>query len=596
MKIEPMTETRIKGVAASPGIAIGRIKILDKRMISIEHQEISPDEIEHEIERFNKALDDSKKDLTTIRDHTASQMGEEHASIFDAQLLMLEDDAIVQQTLESIRHQHSAEFAFFQVTSRLERSFADLDNDYLKSRVADLRDIKQRVLQHLEGSIHQTVQEISEPAIVIAREFTPSDTVYLDRKKILGFASDLGGRTSHAAILARSLQVPAVVSLEQAYQRAKDNQFAIIDGNNGQLVLSPKDSTLKSYERLQAEYLDYTHKLSKIKNLPARTQDGKDIELSANIEFPEEADQLAELGAQGVGLYRTEYLFLTRNELPSEEEQVQEYTRLIKKVGEKPLIIRTVDIGGDKLPDSLRLPHENNPFLGLRGIRLYHKMSHLLKTQVRAILRASAHGSQVRILFPMISDVTEIRECKQMVREAKGELDRQDIPYNRNIPIGAMIEVPSSAITADIIAKECDYLSIGTNDLIQYSLAVDRGNKQVAYLYQTYNPAIIRMIRDIIHKAHTEGVWVGMCGEMASDPLATMVLIGLGLDEFSVSPVSVLLIKELIRRVEYSECLNVVNKVLAMPTAQEIQAYLAQILGKRFQDLLYCQIISKCPE
>ncbi len=596
MKIESMTETHIKGVAASPGIAIGRIKILDKRMISIEHQEISLDEIDQEIERFRKALNKAKKDLTALRNHTAEQMGDDHASIFDAHLLMLEDEVIVQQTIESIKHQHSAEFAFFEVTSKLERSFADLENDYLKSRVADLKDIKHRVLQHLEGHIHQTIQQISEPAIVIAREFTPSDTVYLDRKKILGFASDLGGRTSHAAILARSLQVPAVVGLEQAFQRARDNQFAIIDGNNGQLILAPEEETLKSYERLEAEYIDYTHKLSKIKHLPPRTQDGKDIELSANIEFPDEADQLEELGAHGVGLYRTEYLFLTRKELPSEEEQVREYTRLVKKVGEKPLIIRTVDIGGDKLPESVRLPHENNPFLGLRGIRLYRKLSHLLKTQVRAILRASAHGSKVRILFPMITNVTEIRECKQMIEEAKKELDDEKIPYNKNIPIGAMIEVPSSAITADIIAKECDYLSIGTNDLVQYSLAVDRGNKQVAYLYQTYNPAIIRMIRDIIHKAHTEGVWVGMCGEMASDPLATMVLIGLGLDEFSVSPVSVLLIKELIRRVDYSECLNVVNKVLAMSTAQEIQTYLAQILGKRFKDLLYCQIISQCPE
>jgi len=386
--------------------------------------------------------------------------------------------------------------------------------------------------------------------------------------------------------MARSLKIPSVVGLFTACQCIKHGDTVILDGIQGILIVNPTRKTLEKYRKRQEGFSRFGQKLDHIKHLPTRTRDGKDIELSANIEFPDEANTLDEKGAFGVGLYRTEYLYLTRPQLPTEEEQFAEYSQLVKALQGKPIIIRTLDIGGDKLPHSITLPPEDNPFLGIRSVRLYKTNEGLFKTQLRAIVRASAFGN-IRIMFPMISCVSEMRFCQGMVEKVKDELRTEGISFAENIPLGAMIEVPSAAVIADYIARDCDFLSIGTNDLIQYTLAVDRGNEQVAYLYQAFNPAILRLIRLIIQKGHEQGVWVGMCGEMASDPMATMVLVGMGLDEFSVSPISLLVVKEIIRRIEYAECENMAERVLSYDTPEDVESYLSRVFNRKFKDLVF---------
>ncbi len=395
---------------------------------------------------------------------------------------------------------------------------------------------------------------------------------------------DFGARTSHATILARSIRVPAVAGLKTAGQSVKSGVTVILDGDEGCLIVDPGAKTMQRYEKKRDNYLAFQDMLEEVKYLPARTKDGKDVKLASNIEFPAEVDGIRDLQGDGIGLYRTEYLYLAGNGDPSEEQQFHEYKRLIEKLDGKPLVIRTFDLGGDKPPESLQLPVEENPFLGVRGVRLYRNSgSALFRTQMKAIMRASVFGD-IRIMFPMIACVSEIRFCRQVMQEIQAELDEQGIAYNNDVQIGAMIEVPSAAAMADVLARECDFLSIGTNDLIQYTIAVDRGNDNLAYLYQDYNPAVLRFIRETISRGHEQGVWVGMCGEMAGDPLMTMVLIGLGLDEFSVSPVSHLLIKEIIRHVEFSECESMAKKMLEFETSEQVGGYLKNIYEKKFSN------------
>ncbi|MBN1543558.1 phosphoenolpyruvate--protein phosphotransferase [candidate division KSB1 bacterium] len=586
-------EIRLKGIPASPGIAIGPGYVLSGDSIKVDATPIAPDQVETEIELLLQSIEKSKADLVELRKRAEQSLGEQNAQIFDTHHLMLDDDLIVQETIQRIRENlETADHAYFQVIGHYETSLSHTDSEYLRGRSSDLVDIKRRVIRHIQGKMPSALSKLAEPVIVVAQELTPSDTVTFKRETILASATELGGRTSHAAIMSRALKVPAIVGLGSGLQSIRPGDLLVVDGNEGWLIVNPEPQTVAQYRKQLGKFSAYTQKLAQIRDLPARTRDGKDIELSGNIEFPEEAVSIGEEGAYGVGLYRTEYLFLTRDELPTEEEQYHEYARIISILGDQPLIIRTLDVGGDKLPASIHIAPEENPFLGVRGLRLYQPNTQIFKNQLRAILRAAVNG-QVRLLIPMVTTVSEIRFCKQILREVMDELRTSRIPFQENLSIGATIEVPSAAITADIIAQECDFLSIGTNDLIQYSLAVDRGNEHVAYLYQAFNPAVLRLIRDIIAKGHQQGVWVGMCGEMASDPLATMVLIGLGLDEFSVSPISLPLIKEIIRRVDYKECENLAEHVMKCRTVPEVEDYLRNILRKKFKDLLYCQIITK---
>jgi len=580
-------EIVVHGIPASPGIAIGEVFIMGSHAINVEPRHLQDNEIDSEVDKFRLAVDKAKEDLQKLQQQTATTLGEENAKIFEAHQLMLEDEVIIDETIKNIKKdKKNADFAFLKVIEKLEESLKGVEDDYLKARIADLQDIKRRVIRNIQGDRRGYLTQLQKPAIIVARDLTPSDTVTLERNKILGFATDLGGKTSHAAIMARSLKVPSVVALATACQNLQSGDRVILDANEGLLIIHPKPETVKKYIKLSNDYAAFERKLARVKNFPPRTKDGKDIELSVNIEFVEELDNYRDLGADGVGLFRTEYLYLARTSLPTEEEQFEEYSRALKAVGNHPFIIRTFDLGGDKLPESIQLPPEQNPFLGVRAIRIYQQFPKAFKTQLRAIVRASIYGN-VRILFPMITCVSEMRFCQTMLQEVKDELAREGIPYAQEILVGAMIEVPSAAIAADHIARECDFLSIGTNDLIQYTLAVDRGNEHVAYLYTGFNPAILRLIGHIIKFGHEKSVWVGMCGEMASDPLATMLLIGLGIDELSVSPVFLPLVKEIIRRVDYNECENLADRVLSYNTSKEVETYLNSVLRKKFRDLLF---------
>ncbi len=581
-------ELRLEGVAASPGITIGPIKVIGDDSFTVERVKLRKNQINKELLKFDMACSRSKEDLEKLYRITKERFDENTAQIFKVHAAMLDDPMVSGETQKTISNEAvNADYAFEQVMSRYIDILDNMKDEIFRARRADILDLKNRVIRYIQGDVASNQVTFEQPSIVFARELTPSATIRLDREHLLGFAMDFGGRTSHATILARSIKVPAVVGLKEASEHVSDGCMAILDGEQGVLIVHPTSRTISRYKKRYEEYLSFEQKLESIKTLPARTKDGKDIELASNIEFPNEIANIEDLQGDGIGLYRTEYLFLAVAEPPSEEQQFKEYTSIVEKLDGKPVIIRTFDLGGDKPPRFLSLKKEDNPFLGVRGIRLYRNSGHdLFRTQLRAILRASAFGD-VRIMFPMIACVSEMAYCHQILNQVKHELKKDGHAINDNIPVGAMIEVPSAAATADLIAEQADFLSIGTNDLIQYTTAVDRGNKDLTYLYQPYNPAVLRLIQDTIHKGHQKGVWVGLCGEMASDPLMTMVLIGMGLDEFSISPVSHLMIKEIIRHVDVSECENLAHKSLQFRTSDEVSTYLRDIFQKKFKNLLF---------
>ncbi|HPG39626.1 MAG TPA: phosphoenolpyruvate--protein phosphotransferase [bacterium] len=585
-ELAPKLEQQFEGVAASPGIAMGPVFFIGADVVTVEKKTLTPQDVDQEVVKFAHALESAKSDLQQLVEKTSLSIGIDSAKIFEIHQLLLEDVMIVDETVRRIREEHmNADQAFLEVMEHFEVSMESIEGEYLKARAADIRDVKRRVIRKIQGDVRPNLKKLKDPAIIFAKELTPSDTVNLERNKVLGFAMDFGGRTSHAAIMARSIKVPSVVGLKKTGNLLHTGDFVILDGNSGILIINPNPETITQYKKRFSDFRNIQRKLEHLKNLPTRTLDGKNIELSANIEFPEEAKSVREYGGFGVGLFRTEYLYLTKDELPSEEMQFKEYVRILQALGDQPAIIRTFDLGGDKVPHTITLPPEANPFLGARGIRLYRDGgADLFKTQLRAIVRASVHG-KVRIMFPMISCVTEIRYCQSMLNEVKQELLQEGIAFSDNIPVGAMIEVPSAAMVADMIARECDFLSIGTNDLVQYTLAVDRGNEHIAYLYRPYNPAVLRLIKNTIDKGHKNGVWVGICGEMASDPLMTMIFIGMGMDEFSVSPVSLLIMKEIIRRVECNECIMLADQITGFSTPGEIEGFLRELMKTRFQDL-----------
>ncbi len=577
----------LKGVPASPGIAISKVFKLKSESISIDPTIVDDSSVDTEVEKFVKAVEKSKSELKSLQSKVVRKVGLENAKIFDVHQLLLEDSVIIEETIHSIKKENkSAEFAFFHIMQKYENTLNGSSTNHFQNRSSDLRDVKRRVIRHIQGDRTDQLNQLSGSAVIVTNDLTPSDAVMLEKRKVLGFATDLGGRTSHAAIMARSMEVPSVVGLRRIFNLVEEGDRIVIDGNEGKVLIQPDEKTINHYRKLQEKYYDTNRKLDEIRDLKCLTIDGKEIELSANLEFSDEAESVKSHGAKGVGLYRTDYIYLTKKELPTEEEQFQEYRKIVKKISPDPVIIRTMDLGGDKLPKSFLIPPQENPFLGWRAIRISLDRKDIFETQLRAILRASGAGN-VKILFPMISGLDEVHECKKALENAKSELQKEGIKYDLDIEIGVIIEVPSAALLADKIAKEVDFLSIGTNDLVQYLLAVDRGNERIAYLYQHLHPAILRMIKQIIMAGHQEGVWVGMCGEMASDPLSTLILIGMDLDEFSVSPIAVPEIKKIIRSTEYREAARIAKKVLQFDRPSEVERFMTKVVRKKFKNLIF---------
>jgi phosphotransferase system enzyme I (PtsI) len=578
--------TVLKGIPASPGIAIGLAFLLHRDDLQVEQEQIAADAAEEEVEKFKRAVEQTREELRTIRRRVVKNLGEERAQIFDVQLLMLDDVMAFDETIEAIRRRRlNAEFLFWENLEKAIAAMESSDQTYFRERAADIRDLGRRVLHNLLGIKHLTISGIHSEVVVISPDVSPTDTAQMHRQNILGFATDIGGRTSHVAIIARSLEIPAVVGLKKATRLAEHGETVILDAFRGTLIIRPDDKLLNRYRREQKRYRQWSSELDTLRDLPAETLDHQTIRLAANIEFPGEADSARSYGAKGVGLYRTEFLYLGRSDLPSEEEQYQAYRAIAEKMLPDCVAIRTFDIGGDKFALYGEDHAEANPFLGRRAIRLCLEHPDVFMTQLRAILRASASGN-LKILFPMISGVEQLRKARDMVRRVQDDLEDQGIPFDQRIPIGVMVEVPSAVLVAGSLAKEADFFSIGTNDLIQYTLAVDRGNEQVADLFEPYHPAVIRLVKEVVEVGHGAHITVAICGELCAEPLATMLLLGLGIDEFSMSSVSIPQIKKIIRSVTMSSAHQLANEVLQMETSDQIKDYLRERTQQLYPEFL----------
>ena len=574
-------EKIFEGIPASPGIAVGPAVLLNKDNISVKERTISSNEISSEIQKFQEAIQKTKDEIFSIRTKVQKNIGEENAKVFDAHLLILEDKIIIDETIRRIqKEKKNADWLYFQIM----RGFHDLmvtgNDEYLRERSLDILDVKRRVIRNYQGKNKESGRVLTHPGIVVSHQLTPSEIVLLNRNYILGLAIDLGGKTSHVSILARSFEKPAVVGLDHLSDKIKENETIIVDGNTGQIILSPAEETLKEYQKRQEDYQKFLEKLLPLKDLSSTTLDGHEIELSANIEFPEEVESVLSHGAKGVGLYRTEYLFLKKTTFPNEEEQFVEYSSVSNKLYPHSVIFRTFDLGGDRLSINGQHTKENNPFLGWRSIRIALDKPEIFKPQLRAILRSSTRKN-VQLMFPMITSIEEIREAKRLLEETKVELRKKKQPFDEKMPIGIMIEVPAAAMMAEEYAREVDFMSIGTNDLIQYTLAVDRGNEKIARLYTGFHPAVLRLIQKTIEGGHRQKVWVGMCGEFASNPLAIPILLGLGLDELSVPPYFLPETKKIVRSLRYREIKKMAQKVLTYNSAEKVQEYAERFLRRR---------------
>lgn len=560
----------ISGIPASPGFAVGEAHLLERGNITVEERTLEPDEIPAEIERFELALGLARSGVKALQKRIAQSMGEEGIGIFGVHLMILQDPMVVEETIKGVQQSLiNSATVFNDIMTRLRDGLSNADDEYLAQRALDIEDVRRRVLGHLVPGGRLFLKQLQRPVVVIARELTPSETAQLDPEKVLAFVTEAGGRTSHAAIMARSLGVPAVAGVSRITERARTGSLIAVDGTSGQVALNPDERTIKFFESQKAIFAELERELLKLKNLPAVTLDGREVELSANVEDPMEMENVIRYGASGIGLLRTEYLYLDRGELPQEDEQYADYREIVEKTAPDSVIIRTFDLGGDKIGVGPESPLEGNPSLGWRAIRVSLSEIELFHTQLRAILRASAHGS-VKLLFPMISGLEELRQSKEALERARESLREKGIPFDEDIPVGIMMELPSACAMADTMALEADYLSLGTNDLIQYSLAVDRGNPRVAYLFQELHPAILKQIKAVIDAGHRHGRWVGMCGEMAANPLATMILVGMGLDEFSMSPELLPEIKKIIRSCTHAEAKACADEALQETTIEGV--------------------------
>lgn len=558
----------LKGIAASSGISIAKAYHLVEPNLSFEKKNI--ENPEKEIERFQSALSQSKADLESIRDHAKENIGEDKAAIFDAHLLVLNDPELINPIEEMIKAENvNAEFALKETADGFVSMFEQMENEYMKERAADIRDVTKRVLAHLLNVHLPNPSMISEEVVIVAEDLTPSDTALLNREYVKGFTTDIGGRTSHSAIMARSLEIPAVVGTRTATKEIVNGDLVIVDGLKGEVHINPTKEAVEQYKKEYEAYEVQKAEWAKLINEKTVTADGHHVELAANIGTPKDLKGVIENGGEAVGLYRTEFLYMGRDQLPSEEEQFESYKAVLEGLNGKPVVVRTLDIGGDKELPYLHLPNEMNPFLGFRAIRLCLKEQDIFRTQLRALLRASVYGN-LKIMFPMIATIDEFREAKGLLLEEKEKLISEGVKVAEKIEVGIMVEIPSTAIIADVFAKEVDFFSIGTNDLIQYTMAADRMNERVSYLYQPYNPSILRLVKMVIDAAHSEGKWAGMCGEMAGDETAIPILLGLGLDEFSMSATSILKARAQILQLDKNEMEKLVNQVLTMSTTEEV--------------------------
>ncbi|MBP3949698.1 phosphoenolpyruvate--protein phosphotransferase [Bacillus suaedae] len=560
---------KLTGIAASAGVAIAKAFLHEEPDLTIERKEIS--NIEAEVNRFEAALTQAKQELSEIKDKTEKDLGPDKAEIFAAHILVLSDPELIDSVKEKIQNDNqNAEFAMQEVSTMFVTMFENMDNEYMKERAADIRDVSKRVLGILLGVKVQSLATISEETIIIAEDLTPSDTAQLNPEFIKGFATNIGGRTSHSAIMSRSLEIPAVVGAKTVTTKISTGTTVIVDGLDGNIIVDPTEEEIQFYTDKRKRYQEQKEQWAKLVNDSTVTKDGVHVELAANIGTPKDVEGVLNNGGEAVGLYRTEFLYMDRTELPTEEEQFTAYKEVVERMEGKPVVIRTLDIGGDKELSYLDLPKEMNPFLGFRAIRLCLEEKEIFKTQLRALLRASAFGN-LKIMFPMIATLEELRAAKSMLNEEKDKLVADGVDVSDQIEVGMMVEIPSTAVAADLFAKEVDFFSIGTNDLIQYTMAADRMNERVSYLYQPYHPAILRLVKMVIDAAHKEGKWAGMCGEMAGDEIAIPLLLGLGLDEFSMSATSILPARSQLLTLSKEELSAFSNEMLTLDTADEVE-------------------------
>ena len=576
----------LRGIPVSPGVVIGKAYLVDRRKVHPPERLIEPDEVEAEIARFHRALAETRRQLEDLKVHYREGTLGDYGYLVDVHLLMLQDRMIVEETERLIREgRHSADWAVWQAIERIKSAFNGLADEYFRDRRTDLEHLGDRILRNLTGRRHERIADIQGDVVVVAHDLSPMDTAQMDVSRVRAFVTDLGGRTSHTAILARSLSIPAVVGLEIVTDVANGGDTVIVDGLSGVVILNPEPQELEACRERQVRYQAYRRELESLAILPAVTRDGHKVRVEANIELLDEIQGLRRYGAEGIGLYRTEFLYMNRDQPPSEEEHLETYRKVVDAVRPFPVTIRTLDIGGDKMVHSVPIQEEINPALGLRSIRLCLKERGLFRTQLRAVLRASAFGD-VRVMFPMVSGLAELLEALKVLQEAREELDREGVEYDPDIPVGVMIEVPSAAVTADLLAPHVDFFSIGTNDLIQYALAIDRVNEHVAYLYEPLHPAVLRLIRMTCEAAARHGIPVGVCGEMAGDELYTLVLLGLGVEELSMHALSIPRIKRIIHRTTLTEARDLVDRIFELTTAAEVHRFVEEYMQSRYPGLL----------
>ncbi|MDD5130313.1 MAG: phosphoenolpyruvate--protein phosphotransferase [Candidatus Omnitrophica bacterium] len=573
---------QLKGIAAAGGVSIGPAYMLGKEEFIVSRETIVWTDIPAQIQLFEEALIQTRREIIELQKRISSDMGQQEAQIFDAHLLVLEDRMLIEEVISRLKkEQLNVAYIFSEVLKKYIGVFLEIEDEYLKERTADINDVGKRILRNILGKKKKGLDDVAGRAIIVAHDISPSDTAAMHSKNVAAFVTDIGGKTSHTAIMAKSLEIPAVVGLEGVTSKVNPGDILIVDGSTGIVIINPDEETLKSYQQKLEKLKGIIDKFLSVKDLAAVTIDGQTIIINANIEFPDEVPSVKLHGGQGIGLYRTEFFYMNRKDSPSEEEHYQAYKYVAEEMNPHSVVIRTLDIGGDKFLSQFKVPHEMQPFLGWRAIRFCLARPDIFKLQLRAILRASVHGN-LKLMYPMISGIEELRQANQLLEEAKNELRKNSLKFNDKIEVGVMVEVPSAAMTADILAREADFFSIGTNDLIQYSLAVDRSNEKVAYLYDPAHPAVLRLVKSIIDAAHQAKIKVAMCGEMAGEPSLALILLGLGLDEFSLPPQVIPELKYIIRAIGFKSAQKIALDALKLSTGKEVEEFsqnkLAEIL------------------
>ena len=571
---EAAGQKELRGIAVSPGIIIGKAHLVDRSRAKILYQYlVNDDQLSREVERFKEAIRITEEQLVTMKSRMPAK-AKEHAFILDSHLMILEDSMLRDSSIEMILTEKiNAEWALKKSLEEIRQAFEQIDDEYISNRISDVENVTERILRNLSGEAQESLGEINERVIIVAHDLSPADTAELNINRVKGFITDVGGRTSHTAIMAQALEIPAVVGLESVTNLVQEGDLLIVDGSTGEVVVNPDDAAIIHYQEKHLRDEEYKSSIARTSHLPAETLDGHRIVVKANIEFLEEAAAARDNGGKGIGLYRTEFLYLRSKGLPREEELFEDYREVARTVAPDTVTIRTLDLGGDKFDSDFLVGNEINPALGLRAIRFCLKEPEIFKTQLRAILRAGVYGN-VQLMLPMISGLREILDAKEILGQVRDELDREKIEYDRNMKLGIIIEVPSAVTMAEVLAHHVDFFSIGTNDLIQYSLAIDRVNEHVAYMYQPFHPAIIRMIQQVVNAAKNAGIGVFLCGEMAGDPLCVPILISLGIEELSMNARSIPLIKKIIRSISIEEARRDVEKIIKLNTAKEVRAYI----------------------